>query len=117
MTTIHRSVVYADINSNRPRDNSDILRYQVQWTKANFRIGERLGKGTFGEVYKCMDVSSRCTYAIKVLLKKHRTLAINREIMILDGLQGAPNIIKYFGAIKDFNVSFSFNVSLFVLVI
>ncbi|KAM3180065.1 hypothetical protein ACTXT7_017031, partial [Hymenolepis weldensis] len=101
MTTLHCSRVYADINSSRPRDNSDILKFEVKWTTADLAIHEQLGKGTFGEVYKCKDTQNKRLYALKVLLKKDKTLTINREIMILENLQGCPNIVEFFGAIKE----------------
>ncbi|VDO08449.1 unnamed protein product [Rodentolepis nana] len=101
MANLHRSRVYADINSNRPVDNSDILHFEVKWSEANFEIFEQLGKGTFGEVYKARNLHNDRIYALKVMLKKHRILSFNRETMILEELQGCPNIIKYIGAIKE----------------
>nr|CDS31974.1 casein kinase ii subunit alpha [Hymenolepis microstoma] len=99
--TLHHSRVYADINFNRPRDDSDIYKFEVKWSTADLLIYEKLGKGTFGEVYKCRDTQNRRLCALKVLLKKHRILSFKREIMILESLQGCPNIIRYFGAIKE----------------
>ncbi|KAM7542229.1 hypothetical protein Aperf_G00000016210 [Anoplocephala perfoliata] len=104
MPSLHRSRVYADVNAHRSEDNADVNQYKIKWIKTNFVIEELLGKGTFGEVYQCKDAIRGRTFALKVLLRANKHYTIKQELMILESLQGSPNIIKLFGAVKNSSV-------------
>ena len=62
-----------------------------------WRVIEKLGEGSFSEVFKVKSTKNQCFYAIKRLKKRYRSVEeVNKlpEITALRALQGAPNIIK-----------------------
>jgi len=63
-----------------------------------FNLVELLGEGSYGRVYKAVDVSSSKNYAIKIVNTQTGDLAnLKREICILRDCS-SELIVKYFGS-------------------
>lgn len=63
----------------------------------DWRIINKLGEGSFSEVFKVKSMKNQQYYAIKMLKKRFRSVEeVNRlpEIMSLRALEGNPNIIR-----------------------
>ena len=71
-----------------------------------YKLSGRLGKGSFGDVFKCIDLLTGKAYAIKMENRRtntHSQLDYERRIYReLKGGVGVPNI-HWFGAEGDFN--------------
>ncbi|KAI8377248.1 kinase-like domain-containing protein [Blakeslea trispora] len=75
------------------------------WTIQDFVVGEHLGKGKFGSVYKAQELMSGHIVALKILKKKeleeHKVEPfIKREIEI-QGHLNHPNITRLYGYFHD----------------
>ncbi|KAI1270675.1 hypothetical protein F5Y18DRAFT_19153 [Xylariaceae sp. FL1019] len=70
----------------------------------HFRVGERIGKGAFGHVYKALHWSTGETVAIKVIkldnLAKGEMSMFESEVELLKNLNH-ENIVKYIGFVKS----------------
>ncbi|KAM7542995.1 hypothetical protein Aperf_G00000017336 [Anoplocephala perfoliata] len=100
MKFLHQSRVYANINADRPRDNLDIINYEIKWGQMHHELTRRLGKGKFGTVYLSQEEGNSRSLAVKVLQKRDTDYLVNREVMILEALQGSTNIIEFLGAVE-----------------
>ena len=67
---------------------------------------EILGKGTYGEVTKCMHMKSNTTVAMKTFLFENVSNGINystmREISILKQLEDYPNFVRQLDVLEEF---------------
>jgi serine/threonine protein kinase len=66
-----------------------------------FELGDTLGMGTVGTIYRARDLASGCEVAIKILLPAVSNdelirARFGREMMILEQLSH-PNIVRYYG--------------------
>lgn len=48
----------------------DLFYRKKEWTKADFNVGEHLGMGKFGVVFKAVEIRTNQTVALKVMKKK-----------------------------------------------
>jgi serine/threonine-protein kinase 24/25/MST4 len=65
---------------------------------------ERIGKGTFGEVFKAVDGEEQKVVAVKVIDGLTQDIdEIHREIRLLGRCQHHPNIVKYRRTVVDRN--------------
>jgi serine/threonine protein kinase len=115
----HRPIVlpsssYSTAQQKRPSANassSDVSAQklprteQKQWCMQDFKLGDHLGKGRFGNVYKAQEVSTNYTVALKVLRKEELIRSgcetqLRREIEIQSELNH-PNILRLFGFFYD----------------
>mmetsp|Transcript_29001 Transcript_29001/g.48663 ORF Transcript_29001/g.48663 Transcript_29001/m.48663 type:complete len:591 (+) Transcript_29001:525-2297(+) len=69
-------------------------------------IDKEIGKGSYGDVYKCMHKKEKKHYAVKILDKKKLRNAesiedIDRELEMLRLIQGQANIITLKGSFED----------------
>lgn len=97
-----RSRVYADVNTNRPKEYWEYETHVVQWGDQNaYQITNKIGRGKYSEVFEAMNVSTdeRCVIKILKPVKKSK---IKREIKILENLRNGTNIINLLAVVKDY---------------
>ncbi|PSS04699.1 Calcium-dependent protein kinase [Actinidia chinensis var. chinensis] len=87
-------------------DQDTILGKPFEDIKAHYALGKELGRGQFGVIYLCTEISTGHTYACKSILKrKLRNRSdredVKREIQIMQHLSGQPNIVEFKGAHED----------------
>ena len=73
-----------------------------------YRIQERIGSGSFGEVYKALQLSSNLPVALKVLPRslfqdKNLVSKLQTEIGIIKQLSGHPSILQLYESFRDEN--------------
>lgn len=70
----------------------------------NYELKERIGKGSFGQVYKAVDSANSLTVAIKIIDLEDSTDDIDdirQEIRILASLKSPYTIEYYSSFVKD----------------
>lgn len=97
--------VYADVNTERPREYWDYDTHSVDWgSQEDYQIVRKLGRGKYSEVFEGINVSanggvgSKCVIKVLKPVKKRK---IKREIKILENLRGGVNIISLLAVVKD----------------
>lgn len=74
---------------------------------SRYEIGDRVGKGIHGTVYKCYDKVTNSYVAIKktyeTLTNKEDSLRVFREIKLYEHYRGHSNIIKLLNVVKGDN--------------
>lgn len=83
----------------------ETLSRKTEWTKADFNVGEHLGTGKFGVVFKAVEIRTNQTVALKVMKKKELQEAgivsfLKREVEIQAHLCH-PNIVRLYGYFHD----------------
>ena len=70
----------------------------------NFELIKIIGKGQFGEVYKCQNKYDKLFYAVKII-KKMKNSAINeaQALASLNVMYGSNYIVRYFSSWKEKN--------------
>ena len=65
-----------------------------------YELIKKIGHGKFGEVFEGINISNGRTCAIKILrpVKKKR---LQRELKILECLDGGPNIVQLYDIVRD----------------
>jgi len=62
----------------------------------NYEILNKLGKGSYSEVYKIKNLKDNKFYCLKIINIKEKNLSKNNtEILILKKLNNHPNNVKY----------------------
>jgi len=71
-----------------------------------FRIKELLGSGTYGYVYRAVNIFTNTSYAIKLELSTNRSSSVEHEYKILKSLGGGDGIpcIHWFGREANYDV-------------
>lgn len=93
--------VYADVNTNRPREYWDYEQHVFDWANQDdYQIVRKLGRGKYSEVFEGFNITNNEKCVIKVL-KPVRKKKIKREIKILENLRGGVNIITLQAIVKD----------------
>jgi len=96
-----RSRVYADANTHRPREYWDYDSFSIEWsTQNNYALVRKLGRGKYSEVFEAINSDTNTKCVVKVL-KPVKKKKIKREIKILSNLRGGPNVIDFYGVVKD----------------
>jgi len=72
----------------------------------HYKLGQEIGKGSYGNVHKCKHTKESTDYAVKVLNKKKIRNAesiedIDREVELLVLIQGQENIIQLKDSYED----------------
>lgn len=75
-----------------------------------FKVEDLIGKGDFGEVYKCTNILEGIPYAVKKTLKKvvgtRRENYARKEVYANAALFSHPNIVAYYSAWNESNSVF-----------
>lgn len=93
--------VYADVNSQKPKDYWDYDSYNIQWGKQDdYQLVRKLGRGKYSEVFEAVNsrTSDKCVVKVLKPVKKKK---IQREIKILENLRGGTNIIELLAIVRD----------------
>uniref|UniRef100_A0A0D9ZDJ6 Casein kinase II subunit alpha n=1 Tax=Oryza glumipatula TaxID=40148 RepID=A0A0D9ZDJ6_9ORYZ len=93
--------VYADANSQRPKEYWDYESLDIEWGEQDgYEVLRKLGRGKYSEVFEGFRPGGdeRCVIKILKPVKKKK---IKREIKILQNLYGGPNIVKLLDVVRD----------------
>ncbi|OIT03812.1 PREDICTED: calcium-dependent protein kinase-like [Nicotiana attenuata] len=87
-------------------EQDTILGKPFEDIKAHYTLGQELGRGQYGVIYYCTEISTGQPYACKSIMKrklvnKKDKEDIKREIQIMQHLSGQPNIVEFKGAYED----------------
>ena len=73
-----------------------------------YRVGKEVGKGAFGRVYKCLDITKGTVVAIKTITTKNMNSQqkrdIEREVELLSALEIHRNIVRYIDVTRENNL-------------
>ncbi|KAM9575409.1 LOW QUALITY PROTEIN: casein kinase II subunit alpha-like [Guaruba guarouba] len=95
-----RARVYAEVNTQRPREYWDYESHVVEWgNQDDFQLVRKLA-GKYSEVFEAINITSNEKVVVKIL-KPVKKKKIKREIKILENLRGGPNIINLLDIVKD----------------
>uniref|UniRef100_A0A8D2IQK8 non-specific serine/threonine protein kinase n=5 Tax=Sauria TaxID=32561 RepID=A0A8D2IQK8_VARKO len=96
-----RARVYADVNTQRPREYWDYESHVVEWgNQDDYQLVRKLGRGKYSEVFEAINITNNEKVVVKIL-KPVKKKKIKREIKILENLRGGPNIISLLDIVKD----------------
>jgi len=100
-TLRNRARVYADVNSQRPKEYWNYENLTLTWGEQDdYEIARKVGRGKYSEVFEGVNVINNEKCIIKIL-KPVKKKKIKREIKILQNLCGGPNIIKLLDVTRD----------------
>ena len=89
------------MNSLKPKAYWDYDSYDIQWKNPDhYQLIRKLGRGKYSEVFEAQDMKLDRRVVVKIL-KPVKKRKVKREIKILENVQGGPNIITLFEAVKD----------------
>jgi casein kinase II subunit alpha len=99
---IHLPRVYANVNTERPREYWDYESLAIDWgsEQDRYEIVCKIGRGKYSEVFEGFDVKENKKCVIKIL-KPVKKKKIKREIKILQNLTGGVNIIQLLDVVRD----------------
>ncbi|CAK1539980.1 unnamed protein product [Leptosia nina] len=101
MAVPSRARVYADVNSQKPREYWDYESYVVDWgNQEDYQLVRKLGRGKYSEVFEAINITNNEKCVVKIL-KPVKKKKIRREIKILENLRGGTNIISFKAVVKD----------------
>jgi len=101
MPLASRARVYADVNSDKPREYWDYEAHEVEWgNQDNYQLVRKLGQGKYSEVFEAINITNNEKCVVKTL-KPVKKKKIKREIKILENLRGGTNVITLQGVVKD----------------
>uniref|UniRef100_A0A673KK75 non-specific serine/threonine protein kinase n=1 Tax=Sinocyclocheilus rhinocerous TaxID=307959 RepID=A0A673KK75_9TELE len=96
-----RARVYAEVNTQRPREYWDYESHVIEWgNQDDFQLVRKLGRGKYSEVFEAINITNNEKVVVKIL-KPVKKKKIKREIKILENLRGGPNIITLLDIVKD----------------
>ncbi|KAM6125771.1 LOW QUALITY PROTEIN: casein kinase II subunit alpha-like [Pterocles gutturalis] len=96
-----RARVYADVNTQRPREYWDYESHVVEWgNQDDYQLVRKLGRGKYSEVFEAINITNNEKVVVKILKPREKE-KIKREIKILENLRGGPNIISLLDIVKD----------------
>ncbi|CAM9132251.1 unnamed protein product, partial [Bubo scandiacus] len=85
-----RARVYADVNTQRPREYWDYESHVVEWgNQDDYQLVRKLGRGKYSEVFEAINITNNEKVVVKIL-KPVKKKKIKREIKILENLRGGP---------------------------
>lgn len=97
-------------NWSKDLTNVGLSNLEVSRYFKDFKIEDLIGKGDFGEVYKCINILEGIPYAIKKTLKKvvgtRRENYARKEVYANAALFSHPNIVAYYSAWNESNSVF-----------
>lgn len=93
--------VYAEVNSNKPREYWDYESLAIEWgDQDKYEVVCKIGRGKYSEVFEGFNVKDNQKCVIKIL-KPVKKKKIKREIKILQNLSGGTNIIQLLDIVRD----------------
>uniref|UniRef100_A0A671NC10 non-specific serine/threonine protein kinase n=1 Tax=Sinocyclocheilus anshuiensis TaxID=1608454 RepID=A0A671NC10_9TELE len=96
-----RARVYAEVNTQRPREYWDYESHVIEWgNQDDFQLVCKLGRGKYSEVFEAINITNNEKVVVKIL-KPVKKKKIKREIKILENLRRGPNIITLLDIVKD----------------
>ncbi|CAK69929.1 unnamed protein product (macronuclear) [Paramecium tetraurelia] len=103
----HRSKILIQNNSDGYDSETEQHVHHVEsLVKIQWKKGELIGQGSFGRVYKCMDIKTGRILAVKQIelgyVEKESLESFHQEIKILQQLKH-KNIVEYYGCDEDNN--------------
>lgn len=97
-------------NWSKDLTNVELADLEVSRYFKEFKVEDLIGKGDFGEVYKCINMLEGMPYAIKKTLKKvvgtRRENYARKEVYANAALFSHPNIVAYHSAWNESNSVF-----------
>jgi len=92
--------VYIDVNESMPREYWNYESFVITWSDSvdDYEIVRKIGRGKYSEVFEGIRNDEKCVIKILKPVKKRK---IQREIKILQNLQGGTNIIGLYDIIKN----------------
>lgn len=97
-------------NWSKDLTNVDLAHLEVSRYFKEFKVEDLIGKGDFGEVYKCINMLEGMPYAVKKTLKKvvgtRRENYARKEVYANAALFSHPNIVAYHSAWNESNSVF-----------
>eukprot|EP01070_Trichotokara_eunicae_P011198 Trichotokara_eunicae@DN688_c0_g1_i1.p1 len=97
------SVSYYDEEKQRTLD--ELVPFEREVTSGDFyHLKKKIGSGTFSEVFEATESGTTNKFAVK-LMKQEDMSAMEKEIRILEVLEGGPYIVKVKGIIKTDQMS------------
>lgn len=95
------SRVYADANTNKPREYWSYENVEINYgNRDDYELVQSLGRGKYSDVFQGINITNNEKRVIKVL-RPIKTKKIQREVKILTNLLDGPNIIHLFEVVKD----------------
>ena len=109
----YRSAIYFDINTQKNEkewnyEKASFNHYGYLFYIIHIRLSDdydvvrRIGKGKFSEVFEGVDILKNQKVIVK-MLKPTKQERIEREIMILQKVQGHPNVQKLIDIVREEN--------------
>jgi len=93
--------VYKDVNQNQPREYYDYESLNIKWNPVDkYELITKIGRGKYSEVFHGVNLKDESDVVIKIL-KPIQKFKIQREVRILQALNGGPNIIPLIDTIRD----------------
>ncbi|XP_075090328.1 calcium-dependent protein kinase-like isoform X1 [Nicotiana tabacum] len=103
-----QQVQQVPVKNSQPhfQEQDTILGKPFEDIKAHYTLRQELGRGQYGVIYHCTEISTGQAYACKSILKRKLVSKkdkedIKREIQIMQHLSGQPNIVEFKGAYED----------------
>lgn len=67
-----RARVYADVNSQKPREYWDYESYVVDWgNQEDYQLVRKLGRGKYSEVFEAINITNNEKCVVKILKVSH----------------------------------------------
>lgn len=68
MAVPSRARVYADVNSQKPREYWDYESYVVDWgNQEDYQLVRKLGRGKYSEVFEAINITNNEKCVVKIL--------------------------------------------------
>jgi len=98
----NRPKVFVEVNDSNPMEYWNYEAFNVQWSDRvdDYEIVRKIGRGKYSEVFEGVRANTDEKCVIKIL-KPVKKRKIQREIKILQNLQGGTNIIGLYDVIKN----------------
>lgn len=92
---------HKDVLANKPKSYYDYETFEPVWEEQeDYEIIRKIGRGKYSEVFEGVNVTDNSPVVVKIL-KPVKKKKIQREIKILQNLQGGTNIIRLHKTVQD----------------
>ncbi|KAF2070919.1 hypothetical protein CYY_007763 [Polysphondylium violaceum] len=97
----NEAAIYRDFNQHQPREYYDYESLNIKWNPVDkYELITKIGRGKYSEVFHGVNLKDESDVVIKIL-KPIQKFKIQREVRILQALDGGPNIIPLIDTIRD----------------